>query len=253
MKRSEEKKEKTLDEESREETGEYDAVINLKEGGTMEINWNYEEGFRYYRGTEPGKYTYTEIKPRKKFLSEGEYKSISISAYPNKGWRFDRWTGDYEGTDKEIHIDPDSDIEVTAHFKKEFKILESNMEKKEEGIEITGVVKHTPAKDRPDTKKAIVRAGLFNEKDVKLVEGTTTLKRIGPGVEHWFKIDYFPKIGEEDIDKVDRFDLKVEEKKENSSTTIVAGENTDSGEIIFPGVLGRMEGDTLVDPVAEED
>ena len=149
-----------------------------------------EDGFRYYRNTEPGKHIYVGVEPKEKY-PEGEKidKFINLSAYPKRGWRFEKWTGDHEGTQREVFLDP-SNIEVTSHFKRELEILESNMEKEEGEIKVTGTLKHTLAVDERDNKRVTVRARLFNEEGVKLGEGTTNIKRIGPNAKHKFKITF---------------------------------------------------------------
>ena len=44
---------------------------------------------------------------------------VDLEAVPDSGWEFDKWTGDYQGTDKTISIEMDSDKIITAHFKEE--------------------------------------------------------------------------------------------------------------------------------------
>jgi len=45
-----------------------------------------------------------------------EEKVVKVEAIPNEGWYFDRWEGDYTGTEENITIEMDSDKEIIAHF-----------------------------------------------------------------------------------------------------------------------------------------
>lgn len=51
--------------------------------------------------------------------SSGEYEegeSVQITAVPNQHWVFDRWEGDYSGTDSSVNIIMDRDKEISALF-----------------------------------------------------------------------------------------------------------------------------------------
>jgi len=50
------------------------------------------------------------------YYTEEDGGEITILADPADGWAFDRWSGDYEGTNEEITIRLDEDKELTAHF-----------------------------------------------------------------------------------------------------------------------------------------
>ena len=43
---------------------------------------------------------------------------VVFTATPTAGWEFDKWTGDYSGTDNPVTIELDDDMSVTARFKK---------------------------------------------------------------------------------------------------------------------------------------
>ncbi|MDG5814867.1 hypothetical protein QA601_07255 [Chitinispirillales bacterium ANBcel5] len=45
---------------------------------------------------------------------EGEI--VRITAVPNPGWRFERWSGDIESTENPVMVQMNSDITATAHF-----------------------------------------------------------------------------------------------------------------------------------------
>jgi hypothetical protein len=64
--------------------------------------------------------------------AEGEFernRSLEISATPNQHWLFDRWQGDYEGTENPVVITMDSDKDIAALFVKRDYTL---------NIEVTG-------------------------------------------------------------------------------------------------------------------
>lgn len=42
----------------------------------------------------------------------------TFTAIPAEGYKFDKWTGDYEGTDNPMNITVDSDKSITGRFKK---------------------------------------------------------------------------------------------------------------------------------------
>lgn len=72
------------------EPEEYDLTINIEGEGE----------------TEPQKGTHT--------YEEG--KEIKIIPEPKEGWKFQKWTGDHESTEKEIKITIDNNKEIKAHF-----------------------------------------------------------------------------------------------------------------------------------------
>ncbi|MEF8874233.1 MAG: LamG-like jellyroll fold domain-containing protein [Candidatus Thermoplasmatota archaeon] len=76
--------------EEDDEVETYALTINVEGGGTTY--------------PDPGKHLYPKGEP------------VMIEAIPDEGRAFDSWTGDYEGTEREITITMDSDKEVTAHF-----------------------------------------------------------------------------------------------------------------------------------------
>ncbi len=56
----------------------------------------------------------TEPKPSSHLYYDGE--SVLIKAFPEEGWLFEKWTGDYESAKKEITIIMNEDKEIRAHF-----------------------------------------------------------------------------------------------------------------------------------------
>lgn len=63
--------------------------------------------------------------------AEGIYdrdRELEISATPNQHWLFDRWEGDYEGTDNPVVIKMDSDKQIAALFIKRDYNLNINVE-----------------------------------------------------------------------------------------------------------------------------
>ncbi len=48
-----------------------------------------------------------------------EGKSVDISAEPEDGWVFERWTGDIDEEDDEINIQMDQDLSIVAEFEEE--------------------------------------------------------------------------------------------------------------------------------------
>jgi len=94
---------------------EYHLIINAEEGGT----------------TDPAPDTY---------IYEKE-DVVIVEATPNEGWYFERWKGDYNGTEEKITIEMNSDMEITAHFS-EIPTYELDIE-----IEGKGEVEIEPEKD----------------------------------------------------------------------------------------------------------
>jgi len=68
----------------------YELTVKIEGEGTVNIDPDRDE---YEEGTE-----------------------VALTAEPNEGWKFVEWTGDYEGTEKEIIITMEDDKEITAHF-----------------------------------------------------------------------------------------------------------------------------------------
>ena len=55
----------------------------------------------------------------------GPYKDgeqVLVSASPVEGWRFDKWQGDYTGTDDTITLTMDSDIAIEALFIRQYTL-----------------------------------------------------------------------------------------------------------------------------------
>ncbi len=76
-----------------EDIVEYNLTINVEGEGS----------------TEPAEGTY--------LYEEGT--DVPVEATPAQGWKFVEWTGDYEGTEKNITITMDSEKNITAHFEEE--------------------------------------------------------------------------------------------------------------------------------------
>ncbi|MBS3817670.1 MAG: hypothetical protein KGY76_08930 [Candidatus Thermoplasmatota archaeon] len=55
-----------------------------------------------------------EVEPAQDEYVEGT--EVNLTAIPDEGQRFIEWTGDYQGTDKNVTITMNSDKNVTAHF-----------------------------------------------------------------------------------------------------------------------------------------
>ncbi|MFP3871481.1 MAG: InlB B-repeat-containing protein [Candidatus Natronoplasma sp.] len=72
------------------EPTEYELTVNTAGGGTVELD---PEESTYVEGT-----------------------TVNLTAVPDEDWEFVNWTGDYEGTEKEITITMDEDKEITANF-----------------------------------------------------------------------------------------------------------------------------------------
>ncbi len=110
-----------------EEVVEYDLTINIEGEGTVDVDPDQDE---YENGTE-----------------------VTLTAYPDNNWRFDEWTGDYEGEEDSevITITMDEDKEITAHFEELLEdyeltiniegegdvVVEPDQKEYEEGTEVT--------------------------------------------------------------------------------------------------------------------
>jgi ABC-type transport system substrate-binding protein len=77
---------------SRDTAGDVALIIDVKEGGTTRPN--------------PGTHHYNK------------YEQVTITAYPDNGWGFKEWAGDYSGDSSVIGITMDSDKKLVAYFVK---------------------------------------------------------------------------------------------------------------------------------------
>ena len=86
---------------------------NLGASGTCSNIIQLQEGYYSLSVTVDGKGT---VSP-----SSGSYPSgttVTITAMPSSGWKFDHWSGDASGTDPTITVTMDGNKVITAHFVK---------------------------------------------------------------------------------------------------------------------------------------
>ena len=83
---------------------------------------------------------------------------VTVTAVPAEGWQFVEWTGDHEGTEEQITVTVDHDMEITAHFLEipcydlTISVEGSGTTAPEEGI-------HTYEENTEVTLKAVPSAG----------------------------------------------------------------------------------------------
>ncbi len=76
---------------------EFNLTVNIEGEGTVEVDGEkVEDGWTNQ-------------------FNEGE--DVGLVVFPEEGWYFDEWIGDYEGREDEITITMDDDKKVTAHFR----------------------------------------------------------------------------------------------------------------------------------------
>ena len=63
-----------------------------------------------------------EITPEKEEYEKGE--EVTLTATPDQGWEFARWSGDHQGENPEITIKIDENKQINAHFKEEDEEIE---------------------------------------------------------------------------------------------------------------------------------
>ena len=70
-----------------------------------------------------------EITPEKEEYEKGE--EVTLTATPDQGWEFARWSGDHQGENPEITIKIDENKQINAHFKEEDEEDEDDEEETE--------------------------------------------------------------------------------------------------------------------------
>ncbi|MEF8835149.1 MAG: M14 family zinc carboxypeptidase [Candidatus Thermoplasmatota archaeon] len=76
-------------------------TIGIEGEGTVEVDGQEMTEYPYEKGYE-------------------ESTEVELKAVSDKGWDFVKWTGDYEGMEKEMNITMDEDKNITAHFEEKY-------------------------------------------------------------------------------------------------------------------------------------